>query len=391
MTAATTDQLQTLLSKIYFSDNDRNMMISNNISISRIIELVTKPLLERIDNLEKILGNATIAEVGDVVLTKDNNIFFGRFDTNGCKLIISYSSTNSFEKIETETYITKTSGYTPIGLVVIPSSHNVYNKSGLPGIIGLQYATLSGPNQYEKIMWGKEDGLKNPLYNFKYLNSIDISTGKINDKTITSINILGGDTGYGYLPSDNISGISSLDNFSNYMNNITDSNYYLPSPYLKDLSRNYVYSTDGYIENALSDFNGYQNTKQILGNYSDGSDNIISDYSENLTNNENNYPAFAACRKYGYNISGTAPDQWYLPGLGELGYVFVKQNEINSYLNKINSTFGTTVQTLYIDSDWYITSTNYFDKIYAIVFKTGKILKTSKVYDEIVRPFLYLG
>jgi hypothetical protein len=377
MAATTIDQIPGLLSKIYTPDNDRNAMISDNISIMRIIELVTQPLLERINNLESSLGKTINGEFGDVVLTKDDVIYFGRYDDNGCKLIANYSSINSFEEETTEIYITSSSGYTPIGLVVIPSPHNVYNKCGLPGIMGLQYATLSGPGAKTSLYWGKFNDIPS-LYNFKYVNHIDINTGKFDSANIS-----------GYLPSDKFSNILSLDGFSKYY--YSDSSNYLPSPYLSDYSRNSVYSNEGCVENALSDFNGYRNTKQILGTYDNGTDNIISDYSCTLSNTLDKYPAFAACRKYGYSISVTTADQWYLPGLGELGYLVVRQKEINEYLSKISTTFGVTVQSI-DSSNYHWSSTEYnSNNSWNINFNNGNTNCNNKNNNNYVRPFLWLA
>ena len=85
--------------------------------------------------------------------------------------------------------------------------------------------------------------------------------------------------------------------------------YAIPSPYLGDdhtLNTDYCKELEG--GNALSDFNGFSNTQTLIGLGVD-------------------YKAAHACWEYNDGVSDL---QWYLPSMGELGFLAPRAGEIDT-------------------------------------------------------------
>ena len=235
---------------------------------------------------------------------------------------------------------------TPIGVVVIPKSHMEDGKCRVMSLANMSYktpetGTLVGTSNADaqtagaNLMWG--------VYNN------DIAELTNYDKVVT---VDGATTAeYGYLPSDWWVGKSEVvipDNgtyaFTPISNEVdtetawygseanknwetlTDSNM-CPSPYLSDGSKNPLYFTAGQ---ALCDMNGKSNTN-ILVNLSA----IKTQTSGAFENVQANYPAAMACRMY--HTSGTNQGDWYLPAMGELGYLYARAKKINETLTSLGS------------------------------------------------------
>ena len=145
-----------------------------------------------------------------------------------------------------------------------------------------------------------------PAPNFEYVPTTD------NAGSTTS-----GVAGYGYLPSDSDSfngDVSYVDRKTKYCYDDNDS--YIPSPYLGDAPNPAYYQA---IEggNTLSDFNGLSNT-QLLVNAGD------------------NYHAAHAC--WNYKDTANSNLQWYLPAMGELGYLMPRFKQINESIQAVGGT-----------------------------------------------------
>lgn len=143
--------------------------------------------------------------------------------------------------------------YIPIGVVVVPGTHNVYGD-GSCGVMSLKPMSCDAPStggtSEQNMSWG--------VYgtNISVLPNLDqVPTGN------TSNGIPTGQTHYAYLPSDRISDTQCAHD--------TDAYYYfspyIPSPYLTDGSRNpgyYQTSSPSSAANALADFDGIGNTEK---------------------------------------------------------------------------------------------------------------------------------
>lgn len=220
---------------------------------------------------------------------------------------------------------------TPIGIVAIPSSHNIYGD-GSCGVMGLNI----GYHRYG-------DEIEYPLNNYQTIVTIgkDIPTDSIK-----------GTHYLGYLPSDIIQdeyiGVTSLDTITNYTStpiNISgDDSRMAPSPYGQNGDKNLLYcSPYSQYNNAFSDFDGKENTRKLV------------EYELGGTKDAANY-----C--YTYSTDGTNPGDWYFLTLGELGYVYNRLQTIMLSIQKINSVFSTSYNIpLENDRIYYIASTQYND------------------------------
>ena len=166
-----------------------------------------------------------------------------------------------------------------------------------------------------------------------------------------------GSSDYGYLPSDNFTGVTSyVDSKAKYYG----STPMIPSPYLGDdktLNPEYCKAISGY-NNALSDFNGLSNTETLVG--------LGADY-------------VAANAAYKYN-DGSSNLQWYLPSMGELGFLAPRFKEINNIITALG---GVAVASSYFWSSSEYSSLN----AYGLYTYGGSVDYANKSANYYVRPF----
>jgi hypothetical protein len=187
---------------------------------------------------------------------------------------------------------------TPIGVVVIPSG---MLPDGKARMIGLKPVDNNGnaSSSHVQMAWGP-NGTNTSLTDYNHLPITDniglTSTGS--DYT-------------GRLPSDKFTGSQSfVDSKSKY----NGTSKLIPSPYLgDDKTLNPEYSKEIDKGNMFGDFNGLQNTEVLVGLGSD-------------------YVAASAAWKYSDGVSDT---QWYLPAMGELGFILPRFNVINDAITAV--------------------------------------------------------
>ena len=235
---------------------------------------------------------------------------------------------------------------TPVGVVVIPEN---MLPDGKPRIISLKYVDASGntSTSYKDMRWSNVS-VGTSLTNFNRVPTTDnagsTSTGSNNA---------------GYLPSDKFTGATS---FVDPKVKYSRTSNLIPSPYLGDVPNpEYNKEISGY-NNALSDFNGLSNTETLVG--------LGADY-------------VAANAAYKYN-DGASNLQWYLPAMGELGYLMPRFNEINSVITALG---GVAVNGSY--SFW---SSSEYSSRNACTLHTisGNVYGYSKGDFLYVRPFAIL-
>lgn len=230
--------------------------------------------------------------------------------------------------------------YTPIGIVVVPGTHDRYGD-GSCGVMALPCMAIKTPtvgssssqisdSRVPYMCWGNPENVS-----LSYKNSIPI--GNTDDGIPTSSY-----NQSGYLPSDDVdftSVICAHDNNSNYSVDDNSTNL-IPSPYLTNGDRNLGYSqTTSPMDttNCLADFNGRENTNAIITARGERDyttwlpDNIIDDY-----------PAASCCDMF-YTL-GTNQGNWYLPSIGELGYLEARIEFLNNTILALEAT---------TNSDWY--------------------------------------
>ena len=278
--------------------------------------------------------------------------------------------------------------YTPIGIVVIPASHNVYGDDSC-GIISLRpmdYWTPSiGGNSEQGMYWGVYDT------NISALPDLDrvpfIGTGSnVGDVNSTVI----GYQSSGCIPSDKFSAVQCPHDTDAYYYTSVDIIEQAPSPYLTDGSRNPAYyqtTPPSSTDNCLADFDGIGNTAKIIAQRG------IKDYSswKPSYNSEDDYQAASCCDMF--YTEGTQQGDWYLPAMGELGYIMPPFNKINKAITKIKFAYS-SYAGIYLQSDrGYWSSTEDKNK-YArsLYIPDGSANRKAKNDNKIyVRAFLRAG
>ena len=256
-----------------------------------------------------------------------------------------------------------TSAYTPIGVVVIPASHNVHGD-GIPTMMSLvnmncdtpETGTISNTGMY----WGVRGTDISSLPNLDEVPYVGSGT--------TIGNTILGTTGVTYLPSDRFTTVDNpYDEGTGYYSGGT-SYRQSPSPYV----------TGSSTANCLADFDGRGNTDKIL------TQRGSKDYSswKPTSNTEADYPAASCCDMF--HTVGTNQGDWYLPSMGELGYVMARFNAINNTINKLPS----DVNKLVVASRYFWSSSEYSSYNARILgTNDGTVHINYKYYIYFVRAF----
>ena len=248
------------------------------------------------------------------------------------------SNSNSFITMSPDEITGVIDGYTPIGVVVIPAEHDVYGtgQAGIMSLAEMNYTTPdTGSSEYQSMHWGGY-GTDTSLPNYDKVILVDNTTSS-----------------RGYLPSDKFTGTTSLDGVSKYA---TTSNN-APSPYNADGSRNEAYYTTAYsTANALSDFDGVGNTAVLTELATAQSDWKTATTITNKSD-KGYYPAACCCWRF--HTAGTSQGQWYLPAIGEMGYVINRISAINETINKVKSVYSSVAAVGVDTGDFYWSSSEY--------------------------------
>ena len=237
---------------------------------------------------------------------------------------------------------------TAIGVVVVPEG---FAPDGKTRIIGLKPINKDGyqTTSHQVVAWGGHGTFVGPIA-YK-----DVPTTDNTNSTTT------GSYTWGYLPSDSFTGETSfVDPKAKYYGNTP----YIPSPYLGD-SPNPEYhqlQLNAYSNNSLGDFNGLNNTKKLV--------ELSLEY--------------IAANAVWKSTDGSSNLQWYLPAMGELGYVMPRLNEINATITALG---GLTVKTAY--ELW--SSTEYSSTyVYGLDPSDGDVSTLRKSTGYYIRPFAVL-
>ena len=248
---------------------------------------------------------------------------------------IAYWDGSAVKTISKDKYTTDLG--TAIGVVVIPEG---MLPDGKARIMGLKPVDKNGnaSDEYVYMTWGGY-GTDTTLTNYAVVTTTDNA-----GSTST------GSNSYGYLPSDKFTDAQSIvDGKAKY----SRTSNLIPSPYLGDdktLNLEYYKEISGY-NNVLSDFNGLSNTEVLVGL---------------------GYQAANAAWKYKDAANSTV--QWYLPAMGELGFLMPRFNEIN---NAVTGVGGVAVS----DSiDFWSSSESSRDKAYALTPSNGHVYRNNKDY-----------
>lgn len=279
------------------------------------------------------------------------------YDVNKGSLAIIKATEWSASKYPISTYV-------PIGVVVVPASHGHY-ADGKCAIMSLNHMNCDTPQigGYQQGMyWGVYGTDIDTLPNLDQVPYVGFN-GNVGFDVI-------GQTDTAYLPSDDnnfMAVVNPYDNKTNYYYN--DNDKYIPSPYNNDGAFNPNYSlitSPSSTSNCLADFDGYNNTNNIIEVRG------YKDYYSWIPNakTESDYPAASCCDMY--FTQGTKQGDWYLPSAGELGYVLVRQQTINSSINKLINAGVKNAVT--VQSYTYWCSSEYSDPYSRLIdFSSGRV------------------
>jgi hypothetical protein len=227
----------------------------------------------------------------------------------------------------------------PVAVVVIPASHMSDGKCRGMSLCNMSYKTP----QTGTLGTGNDNAETNGTNLLWGVLRTDVA-GLTNYATVkTTV----GTNGTGYFPSDLYKGMTQItitytgtydittqdstdDTETAWWRTIDNGDWgsvgdgdLVISPYASDGSQNPAYITPGQV---LADMDGKANT-QVLVNLSAIKDTYSGGAFENI---EANYPAAFACHLF--STLGTEQNQWYLPAIGELGYLYSRVKKINESL-----------------------------------------------------------
>lgn len=237
--------------------------------------------------------------------------------------------------------------YTPIGIVVVPASHGHYTDDKC-AIMSLNYMDLGTPTTGGDGQYYTTWGIPIIIDGLSYFDVVAYIGGNgVISGTIRGTN------DYGHCPSDK-------DTFTGVLNPYDiktkyyslDDNYYTPSPYNNDGTFNPNYNlTDSpsSTANALADFDGYNNTKKILAARGE------RDYSSWTPRLDADFPPASCCDMY--STPRIPQGNWYLPSVGEIGYILARAQVIDNSLNKLIQIGVNTANILYL----YLWSSTIFN------------------------------
>ena len=234
---------------------------------------------------------------------------------------------------------------TPVGVVVVPEG---FAPDGKIRIISLNYVDASGNTSTSaKSMKWSNVNVDTSLTNYNRVPTTDNAGSTSN-----------GSNSYGYLPSDIFNGsVSFVDPKAKY----NGTSNLIPSPYLGDVPNpEYNNEISGY-NNALSDFNGLSNTETLVGL---GADYVAANAAHNYKDGPSNL-------------------QWYLPAMGELGYLMSRFNEINKTITTLD---GVAV----VSGDFWSSSECSSNSAYFLLTFNGYVGSYYKSNNVYVRPFSIL-
>ena len=324
--------------KIKNTSNRANLsnLTSDTLEVGELA-LVTEKNYERLyckNSNGDVVPIHRIADAGEIEIPNYADICVAD-TTNGNSLLIIKNSKWSAEKYPIDTYV-------PVGVVVIPASHNHYadGKCAIMSLNHMRYDTPIIGGAGQTMMWGVNDTDIETLTNLNQVPYIG-NDGVIGDTVI-------GQAAWGRLPSDYSSFTAVTNPYDEGTNYYYNTGYCIASPYMNDGSFNPNYSlTDSPSSNlnCLADFDGYGNTKKILEVR--GS----KDYSSWLpTNVQEDYPAASCCDMY--STVGIPQGSWYLPSAGELGYIVPRRQALDDCLTKLKNAGLSQVSNLVSSYYW---------------------------------------
>ena len=257
---------------------------------------------------------------------------------------------------------------TAIGVCVIPGGVLPDGKARFMSVRGITTASTAGSTSEENIIWSSDYSRTVLPKQYTEVPCVGLNEG---EGTGVITNQVEHSNGNGYMPSDSENG--NFTALTNPYDSVTkfaydDSDHHIPSPFMNNGAFNENYSTlfttgGTAINNALSDFDGFRNT-QIL----------IKDAD------------VVAAKHCAIFNPGYREGEWYLPAVGELGFIMPRFKVINSKLSALGSS-GVQLS----DGSYYWSSTEYDDYgAWRVLANGGNVDYDAKNFYYYVRAFLAL-
>lgn len=240
--------------------------------------------------------------------------------------------------------------YVPIGIVVIPTEHDVYGD-GTCGVLSLLWLSYTKPDtgiyNHEILALGQSGsdiGLK--YYNdIAHCGSINNEPwlGVVGIKAIDYATNSGSSVVIPYKHSEQQKWKQCPTDLETYYGKITNSNgVFCPSPYLEDGTKNHVYGQIDFQSNStniLADFDGKGATKRFL----DAATAQPDWKTDAVLENESGAGySPAACSAWRYHTEGTNQGDWYIPSLAELIYISPRFDDIVETIGVLQNHFTDT-------------------------------------------------
>ena len=279
--------------------------------------------------------------------------------------------------------------FEPIGIVVIPKSHDVYGD-GSVGVIGLKLINVSTPDiggtERTSIPFG---GMGASIAD-KNMNRVNVYEDDSQSSVASIVNTSSSTSEWAYMPVQTPFDQYWIECLCDSHCGYTDSavsRKFIPSPYLQDGSRNpdyYTLSTSTY--NLLGYFDGREKTREVL-KFATTQPAWKTDPTILMNTDAGSYPAACACWRY--HTEGTKQGDWYIPSTGETGYVAARRMWIGYTLETIKHFFEMDIN-IWVDSfstcDQISTEQNI-----VVGFKTGRCnaVNNDKL-DTLNAPFTHM-
>lgn len=230
--------------------------------------------------------------------------------------------------------------YVPVGVVVIPTSHDVYGD-GSCGVLSLLGCSKAKPDTGEASLITLQYGSTLDNAGIEQ-TSFNGATGRGRDQQV--FDYISIDVNNGYAPMMLSTAQKVFDNPNDpktfYMGQSSNYGFY-PSPYDKDDNKSSLYGVSYYetTKSAFSDFSGKENTEKLLSIIEGPANWQTNSNLNSALGSETQKYDQAACAAWRYHTQGTNPGDWYIPACGELGYLPPRMDLINDTLIKISNHF----------------------------------------------------
>lgn len=283
--------------------------------------MTRRRVLEEVNKSINFIGTfSSDINVGDVV-------FYDRLNNRFVAVKLDSNGTN----ITSTKYTFSSNDYIPVALVVD-------KINGVWTCVALRYASDTNPDfgdlKEVPLLYGGDEIFTMDCEKYEYVPAYGKETQTLEVSGQATSACLPRYNGNIYYEECKHANLSVSYFYTHY--------YYGPSVYIKywENELNPIYftkSSEVFESNALSDFNGIENTKKLL-EFATKQPNWKTDKTITVKN-QNGYSA-AACCTWRFHTEGTNQGDWYIPSLGELGYLWFwwytldqKRTILNSYDN----------------------------------------------------------